>query len=63
MAKPVTKYAVQIRKDEDIVKELNKAYHIANSGRKGPVLIDLPIHFCSQTSQARFTQPHLFQAH
>ena len=43
MAKPVTKYAVQIRKDEDIVKELNKAYHIANSGRKGPVLIDLPM--------------------
>ena len=29
--------------DEDIVKELNKAYHIANSGRKGPVLIDLPM--------------------
>lgn len=43
MAKPVTKYAVQIREDEDIVKALNKAYHIANSGRKGPVLIDLPM--------------------
>ncbi|MDD5804283.1 MAG: thiamine pyrophosphate-binding protein [Clostridia bacterium] len=43
MAKPVTKYAVQIREEEDIVKELNKAYHIANSGRKGPVLIDLPM--------------------
>ena len=43
MAKPVTKYAVQIWEDEDIVKELNKAYHIANSGRKGPVLIDLPM--------------------
>ena len=43
MAKPVTKYAVQIREDEDIVKELNKAYRIANSGRKGPVLIDLPM--------------------
>ena len=28
MAKPVTKYAVQIREDEDIVKELNKAYGI-----------------------------------
>lgn len=43
MAKPVTKYAVQIRKDEDIVRELNKAYAIANSGRKGPVLIDIPM--------------------
>lgn len=43
MVKPVTKYAVQIRNAEDIVNELNLAYHIANSGRKGPVLIDLPM--------------------
>jgi len=43
MAKPVTKYAVQITREQDIVRELNKAYYIANSGRKGPVLIDLPM--------------------
>lgn len=43
MTRPVTKYAVQIRENEDIVKELNKAWHIANTGRKGPVLIDLPM--------------------
>ena len=43
MAKPVTKYAVQIREPQQIVEELNKAWYIANSGRKGPVLIDLPM--------------------
>lgn len=43
MAKPITKYCVQIRNAEDIVEELNKAYHIATTGRKGPVLIDLPM--------------------
>ena len=43
MAKPITKYAVQIRNPEDIVQELNKAYHIATTGRRGPVLIDLPM--------------------
>ena len=43
MAKPITKYAVQIRNAEDIVTELNKAYHIAITGRRGPVLIDLPM--------------------
>lgn len=43
MAKPITKYAVQIRNPEDIVPELNKAYHIATTGRRGPVLIDLPM--------------------
>lgn len=43
MAKPVTKYCVQIREPEKIVEELNKAWYIANTGRKGPVLIDLPM--------------------
>lgn len=43
MAKPVTKYCVQVTRAEDIVKELNRAYHIATTGRKGPVLIDLPM--------------------
>lgn len=43
MARPITKYAVQIREPEDIVRELNKAYHIATTGRRGPVLIDLPM--------------------
>lgn len=43
MVDSITKYAVQIREPEDIVKELNKAYHIATTGRKGPVLIDLPM--------------------
>ena len=43
MVKPITKYAVQIRDAEDIVTELNKAYHIATTGRRGPVLIDLPM--------------------
>ena len=43
MAKPVTKYAVQVRDEKDIVRELNLAWQIANTGRKGPVLIDLPM--------------------
>lgn len=43
MAKPITKYCVQIREPEKIVEELNKAYHIATTGRKGPVLLDLPM--------------------
>ncbi len=43
MAKPVTKYAVQITDEKDIVRELNKAYHIATTGRMGPVLLDLPM--------------------
>ncbi len=43
MARPVTKYCVQIRDPEQIVEELNRAWHAAMSGRRGPVLIDLPM--------------------
>lgn len=40
---PITKYAVMVKEASQIRYELEKAYHIANSGRKGPVLIDLPM--------------------
>lgn len=43
MVKPVTKYAKLVDKAEDIKYELDKALHIALSGRKGPVLLDLPM--------------------
>lgn len=43
MAKPVTKYAVMIEKPEDIRYELEKAVHIAQEGRPGPVLLDIPL--------------------
>ena len=43
VVKPITKYAVMVDKAEDICYELEKAIHIATSGRKGPVMIDLPM--------------------
>lgn len=42
MVQPITKYCCQIRDASDIRKELEKAIHIATSGRPGPVLIDIP---------------------
>lgn len=40
--KPVTKYAVQISDPRHIRYELEKCCHVAESGRPGPVLIDIP---------------------
>lgn len=37
------KYSYLVRKVEDIPKVFKEAFHIANTGRKGPVLIDVPI--------------------
>lgn len=39
---PVTKYAYQVRQAKDIPRTISEAFYIANSGRKGPVLVDIP---------------------
>lgn len=41
MTAPVTKWNAQIRSAEEIPSVLAKAFHIAKSGRPGPVLIDI----------------------
>lgn len=43
--KSITNYAVTLDKPENIRFELEKAYYLANHGRPGPVLIDIPDNF------------------
>lgn len=41
MVEPITKYAIQVNDAKQIKYELDKAFYIANEGRKGPVLLDI----------------------
>lgn len=41
--RPVVKYCEKVERIEDLRKILEKAWYCANEGRKGPVLIDLPM--------------------
>lgn len=43
IVKPITKYAAMITNANNIRYELEKAVYIAQSGRPGPVLIDIPM--------------------
>ena len=43
IVKPITKYAVRIKKSSEIQYQLEKASRIAVSGRPGPVLVDIPM--------------------
>lgn len=43
MVKPVTKFAEMVQKPEDIHCLLEKAIYLAQSGRPGPVLLDIPL--------------------
>lgn len=42
MVKGVTKYAVQVTEPNNILYELDYAAWMATSGRKGPVVVDIP---------------------
>jgi len=43
IVKPITKYSVMIKNEKNVVYELEKAYYFATEGRKGPVLLDIPM--------------------
>lgn len=47
---PITKHNYQVQDIRDIPRIVQEAFHIANTGRKGPVLIDFP----KNVSQAIF---------
>ncbi|GJM70718.1 hypothetical protein HMSSN036_29340 [Paenibacillus macerans] len=39
---PITKHSYLVRNVEDLPRIIHEAFHLANTGRKGPVLIDIP---------------------
>lgn len=43
IVKPITKYAVQVRDEKDILYELEKATALAKEGKPGPVWLDIPL--------------------
>jgi acetolactate synthase-1/2/3 large subunit len=56
MATPITKWAIQIEDAADIPRTLVKAFSIAQSGRPGPVLIDIPMNLQRMDIQVPETQ-------
>ena len=52
---PVTKHNELIRYEKDLIPAIESAFYVANSGRKGPVLIDLPVDVLNAN------YPHEFQ--
>lgn len=63
MVSSATKYAVTILNPEDILYELEKAYHISLNGRPGPVWIDIPLDiqgaFVKEESLKKYTNNNI----
>ncbi|MEC1177328.1 biosynthetic-type acetolactate synthase large subunit [Metasolibacillus meyeri] len=55
---PITKHNYQVQDIRDIPRIVQEAFHIANTGRKGPVVIDFP----KNVSQAIFTEGDMPEA-
>ncbi|RKI98256.1 acetolactate synthase large subunit, partial [Butyricicoccus sp. 1XD8-22] len=47
---PITKHNYQVKKLEDLGRIIKEAFYIANSGRPGPVLIDIPKDIATETA-------------
>ncbi len=52
---PITKHSYLVRDVKDLARTIREAFHIANTGRKGPVLIDIPKDVSNQVT--RFEYP------
>jgi len=42
ISRPIVKHSFLVKKAEDIPETIKRAFHIASTGRPGPVVIDLP---------------------
>ncbi len=56
ITKPVTKHNYLVNRVEDIPRILAEAFHIAGTGRPGPVLIDIPKDIAAQNCAAKIPE-------
>lgn len=52
---PITKYNALVRRSEDLLPTLRRAFAIAKEGRPGPVLVDIPSNL--QVAEMEWTEP------
>ncbi|MEG2322875.1 MAG: biosynthetic-type acetolactate synthase large subunit [Anaerovoracaceae bacterium] len=60
---PITKHSFFVNKIEDLENAIREAFRIANSGRKGPVLIDITKDVTAQTIDYKPGKPSQLQGH
>lgn len=56
ITRPCVKHNFLVKKVEDIASTISKAFHIATTGRPGPVLIDIPKDITAQTCEYHYPQ-------
>lgn len=54
---PITKHNFMVQKIEDLAPILREAFRLANSGRKAPVLVDIPKDISAEFCEFEFKEP------
>ncbi len=57
ISRPVVKHSFSVQRPEDIPEMIKKAFHIAESGRPGPVVVDIPKDMTTPTERYEYEYP------
>ncbi|HEX4975429.1 MAG TPA: biosynthetic-type acetolactate synthase large subunit, partial [Pseudomonadales bacterium] len=57
VSRPIVKHSFSVKSAEQIPQIIKKAFHIASTGRKGPVLIDLPKNVTNPADLFEYVNP------
>lgn len=56
MTQPITKHSYMVRRVEDLARTIREAFYIAGTGRKGPVLVDIPKDISAELTEFRYPE-------
>nr|WP_256388211.1 MULTISPECIES: acetolactate synthase 3 large subunit [unclassified Marinobacterium] len=57
ISRPIVKHSFSVQRPEDIPSIIKKAFHIAQSGRPGPVVVDIPKDMTTPTERYPYDYP------
>jgi len=52
ITRPITKHNFMVKRVEDLGRVMREAFHIASTGRQGPVLVDIPVDVTTTKAEA-----------
>ncbi len=56
VTRPIVKHSYMVQKIEDLARTIKEAFHIATTGRPGPVLIDIPVDISNETYEFSYPE-------
>ncbi len=59
ITRPVTKHNIIVRRAEDLAQAIKEAFHVATTGRPGPVLVDIPKDILLASAEFNYEQTEI----